>query len=208
MAKTLAVIEASLAKLVDIERTSKNAVAELAVDCLDFLHEHGQVAVCNKMLFALSPANKKVVYQFFKEYSGFVIDKDGVMKSKIKVVRDKAGEVEKDAYANARIAWAEFKDQGSSLWLWWAAQDKHEKAEAKPLDLNKVEKAIAGFAEKAEKQGIRRLALFNAMVSGAGFAAQEVADMLKELATPRASVVEQVIGQVQKAPAKQEEALV
>lgn len=205
MAKTLAVIEASIVKLVDIERTSKNAVAELAIDCLDFLHEHGQVAVCNKMLFALSPANKKVVYQFFKHYSGFVIDKDGVMKSKIKVVRDKAGEVEKDAYADARIAWAEFKDQGSSLWLWWAAQDKHEKAEAKPLDLNKVEKAIAGFAEKAEKQGIKRLALFNAMVSGAGFAAQEVADMLKELATPRASVVEQVVGAVQKAPAKQEE---
>ena len=148
------------------------------------------------MLFALSPANKKVVYQFFKQYSGFIIDKDFIMKKKMQPVRAKDGTIEKDAYADARIAWAEFKDQGSSLWLWWAAQDKHEKAEAKPLDLNKVAKTVAGFAEKAEKQGIKRLALFNALVSGV-FEAQEVADMLKELANPR------IPAKVE--PAKQEE---
>lgn len=199
MAKTLAVIEASIVKLVDIERTSKHAVAELAIDCLDFLHEHGQVAVCNKMLFALSPANKKVVYQFFKQYSGFIIDKDYIMKKKMQPVRAKDGTIEKDAYADARIAWAEFKDQGSSLWLWWAAQDKHEKTEAKPLDLNKVAKTVAGFAEKAEKQGIKRLALFNALVSGV-FEAQEVADMLKELANPRIPAKVEPVNEGETAP--------
>ena len=184
MAKTLAVIEASIVKLVDIERTSKNAVAELAVDCLDFLHEHGQNAVCNQMLLALSPANKRVVFAFFKEYSGFVMDKEEGMKKKIQPVRAKDGTIEKDVYADKKIAYTEFKEQGSSLWMWYAAYGKQEKPEASPLDLNKVAKTVAGFAEKAEKQGIKRLALFNALVSGV-FEAQEVADMLKELANPR-----------------------
>lgn len=201
MAKTLAVIETAIAALVDIERTSKNAVAALAVDCLDFLHEHGQVAVCNKMLFALSPANKKVVFGFFKEYSGFMMDKDGSMKKKIQPQRDSKGEITADKYADAKIAWAEFKEQGSSLWLWWAAQDKHEKAEAKPLDLNKVTKTVSGFAEKAEKQGIRRLALFNALVTGAGFEAQEVADMLKELATSSAVIIGKAAAKKEEEPA-------
>lgn len=204
MAKTLAVIESAIAALVDIERTSKNAVATLAVDCLDFLHEHGQVAVCNNMMFALSPANKKVVMQFFKEYSGFYIDKDHVMKKKIQPVRQADGTITKDAYADAKIAWTDFKEQGSSLWLWWAAQGKHEKAEAKPLDLNKVTKTVATFAEKAEKQGIKRLALFNALI-GSVFDAEEVMAMLKELATPRASVTEQSKGVPQRVQVKEEE---
>ena len=106
------------------------------------------------------------------------------MKKKMQPVRAKDGTIEKDVYANKKIAYTEFKEQGSSLWMWYAAYGKQEKPEAAPLDLNKVAKTVAGFAEKAEKQGIKRLALFNALVSGV-FEAQEVADMLKELANPR-----------------------
>ena len=184
MAKALAIIEESIVKLAGIEKESKALVAECAVDCLDHLHEHGQAAVCNKMLLALSPANKKVVFAFFRTFSGFHMDKDEGMKKKIQQQRDADGNVTKDVYADAKIAFAEFKEQGNNLWMWYAAWGKQEKPEAKPLDLAKVAKTVAGFAEKAEKQGVKRIALFSALVGGV-FEAQEVADMLAELAKPR-----------------------
>lgn len=198
MAKALAIIEASIAKLVGIEKESKALIAECAVDCLDSLHDNGQTAVCNKLLLALSPANKKVVFAFFREYSGFIMDKEEGMKKKKQPVRAKDGTIEKDAYADARISYNEFKEQGSSLWLWYAAWGKQDKPVATPLDLNKVSKTVQGFAEKADKQGIKRIALFNAIIGGV-FEAQEVADMLKALALPVK------IGEKAAAPRKEEE---
>lgn len=180
MAKALAIIEASIAKLVGIEKESKALVAELAVDCLDHLHENGQAAVCNKMLLALSPANKRVVYAFFKTFSGFHMDKEEGMKKKIqRQVKDE--KTIKDVYKDCELSFRDFKEQGSNLWLWYAAWGKKEAPEAKPLDLNKVAKTVQGFVEKAEKEGIARLAVFNAIV-GTAFEAKEVADMLAELA--------------------------
>lgn len=184
MAKALALIESNIVKMAAVERDAKAQVSDNAMDCLEYLHEHGQSAICNKMLLALSPANKRAVHAFFKEYSGFIMDKEEGMKGKISPVRAKDGTIEKDRYADSKIAFAEFKEQGSNLWMWYAAYGKQEKPEASPLDLNKVAKTVAGFADKAEKQGIKRLALFNALVSGV-FEAQEVADMLAELANPR-----------------------
>lgn len=184
MAKATAIIEASIAKLVGIEKESKALIGELVIDVLDHLHEYGQSAVCNKLLLALSPANKKAVYAFMREYSGFIMDKEEGMKGKIPAVRNADGTISKDRYADAKIAFKEFKEQGSSFWLWWNAYGKKEAPEAKPLDLNKVAKTVKGFAEKAEKQGIKRIALFNAIV-GEVFEAEEVAAMLAELAKPR-----------------------
>lgn len=188
MAKPLAIIESNIVKMAAHERDTKAMVSENAMDCLEYLHEHGQAAVCNKMLLALSPANKRAVFAFFKEYSGFIMDKEEGMKKKIVPTRAKDGTIDKDRYADSAIAFKEFKEQGSNLWLWFAAYGKKEAPEASPLDLNKVAKMAQGWSDKAEKQGIKRLALFNALVGGV-FEAQEVADMLAELAKPRVATI-------------------
>lgn len=183
MAKAINVIEAAIVKLAGIEKDSKALIAEVVIDCLDALHENGQSAVCNKLLLALSPANKRVVYAFMKEFSGFSMDKDEGMKKKIQAQMDKGGNITSDKYSDAKIAFTEFKASGNNIWLWYAAFGQPN-TEAKPLDLNKVQKTVSGFAEKAKKQGIQQIALFNALINGAGFEQQEVLDMLAELAKP------------------------
>ena len=182
MAKALNVIEANIQSLANNTRNIKAQIAELAVDCLDHLHEHGQTAVCNKMMLALDSNNLKMVRAFFSEFSGFIIRKEDGLTKKYQVERKKDGTVERDRHGDAKIAYAEFRAAGHNIWQWWSAVQKEEKPEGKPLDLAKVATTVARFAEKAKKENIRPVALLNAMLNGAGFTQDEVMNMLAELA--------------------------
>ena len=181
MAKALNVIEQSIQSLAENTRNIKAQIAELSVDCLDHLHEHGQMAICNKLLLALDANNMKMVKAFFAEFSGFAMRKDEGLTKKYQVERNKEGTVERDRHGDAKISYAEFRAAGHNIWQWWAA-NKEEKPEAKPLDLAKVATTVARFAEKAKKENVRPVALLNAMLNGAGFTQDEVMNMLAELA--------------------------
>ena len=182
MAKALNIIEASIQSLANNTRNLKAQIAELSVDCLDHLHEHGQVAICNKLLLALDANNMKMAKAFFAEFSGFAMKKDEGLTKKFQPERKKDGTIERDRYADATLAYTEFRAAGHNIWQWWAAMQKEEKPEAKPLDLAKVATTVARYAEKAKKENIRPVALLNAMLNGAGFSQDEVMDMLAELA--------------------------
>ena len=182
MAKALNVIEQSIQSLAENTRNIKAQIAELSVDCLDHLHEHGQVAICNKLMLALDTNNLKMVKAFFSEFSGFAMRKDEGLTKKHQAERNKDGTIKSDRYADAKVAYTEFRAAGHNIWQWWSAVQKEEKPEAKPLDLAKVATTVARFAEKAKKENVRPVALLNAMLNGAGFTQDEVMDMLAELA--------------------------
>ena len=176
-AKSVQIIEAQIVEVAKVEGTAKALVAQTAIDVLVRLHEDGQNALCNKLLLALSPANKKAVTQFYKEFSGYAIDKEEGMGKKKQPVRQSDGTITKDAYADARIAFLRFVDDGGNFWLWWAGQGKKDVAEAKPLDLNKLSDTVKKAAEKADKQGITKMALFHAIVTDV-FSPDELLSML------------------------------
>lgn len=178
-AKEIAIIRADIAKLGDAEKITKGLVASLAIDCLDFIHEHGQSAVMNELALVLSPANKKAVLAFFKKFSGFQWNKEEEsFTKKMKPVHDKDGLVTKDPYTDAKLAFTEFKESGNSFWTWFNAQNKVDKnTEASPIDLAKLTKTVKAAAEKAQKQGVSKVAVFNAVVSDV-FTAQEILQLL------------------------------
>lgn len=178
MARKIEEIRTDIGNLKEAERLSKGLVASLAVDCLAYMHEHGQSGLLNELMLVLTPAHKKAVVAFFKEFSGFVYDKEEESFTKKKQpVRAKDGTIEKDAYADARIAFAQFVQDGSAFWTWWNALGKKDVPEASPLDLNKLSTSIRKAKEKADKQGIQKLALFNAIVTDV-FTEQEILDFL------------------------------
>lgn len=178
MARKIEEIRTDIGALKDAERNSKALVSSLATDCVAFLHEHGQAGVLNELLLVLSPANKKAMTAFFKEFSGFIYDKEEMsFKKKKQPVRAKDGTVEKDAYADAKIAFTAFVEEGASFWTWYNALGKKDVPEASPLDLNKLSTTIRKAKEKADKQGIQKLALFNAIITDV-FSAEEILDML------------------------------
>ena len=182
MAKALNVIEANIQALANNTRTVKAQIAELAVDCLDHLHEHGQAAICNKMLLALDANNLKMVKAFFAEFSGFAMRKEEGLTKKHQAERKKDGTIERDRYADAKASYQAFREAGHNIWQWWSAVQKEEKPESKPIDLAKLASTVARYAEKAKKENIRPVALLNAMLNGAGFTQDEVMNMLAELA--------------------------
>lgn len=178
MARKIEEIRTDIGKLKEAERLSKGLVASLAVDCLAFLHEHGQSGVLNEMMLVLTPAHKKAVVAFFKEFSGFVYDKEEEsFTKKIQPVRAKDGTIEKDKYADCKIAFTQFVTDGSAFWTWWNSLGKKDIPEASPLDLNKLTTTLRKAKEKADKQGIQKLAFFNAIVTDL-FTGQEILDFL------------------------------
>ena len=177
-AKEITVIRADIAKLGESENITKKLLGSLSVDVLEFLHEHGQAGVMNETLKVLSPVNRKVAQAFFSVFSGFSYSKDdeGFAK-KIKPQHDKEGQLVKDAYADAKIAFQQFKDEGGNFWTWWKESQKQDKPEAGKLDLVKLTATVKKAAEKAKKEGISQTVLFNAIVSDV-FSPDDILEML------------------------------
>lgn len=166
-AKNLEVIKGAIEQLAVAEKTTKALVAECAIDVLVYLHEHGQSQLLNSMLLILSPANKKAVHKFFSTFSGFIYDsEEASFTKKYKPEHDKAGAVKKDRYADSKIAFAEFVEQGGNFWTWWNAQDKPaNKGEKAKLDLAKLTTTVKTAMKKASEEGVSNLAVFNAVIS-------------------------------------------
>lgn len=185
-AKELKVIEAQIGEIANHERVTKVLIAQTVLDVVEHLHEHGQQALCNKLLGALTPANAKAVTKFYKVFTGFAVSKDDGVGKKVAAIKE-GDVVKKDHYADCRIAFEQFKADGGNFWLWWAAQNKMPKPEAgTPLDLVKVTKTVKGFAEKAKKQGIGNVALFNAIV-GEVFSPEDLLGLLDRVVALDAS---------------------
>lgn len=177
-AKQINIIRADIAKLGEAEKNVKQLLGTLASDVLVFLHEHGQAGVMNETLRVLSPVNRKVAQAFFSQFSGFSYSKeDEGFTKKIKPQHDKEGNVTKDVYTDAKLAFQQFIDEGGNFWTWWKDSQKHEKQEGKPLDLAKLTATVKKAAERAQKEGISRTALFNAVVSDV-FSPEDILDML------------------------------
>lgn len=188
-AKELNVIEAQIVELGNHERITKALIAQTAVDCLEHLHEHGQQALCNKMLLVLTPANAKAVFKFFKAFSGFAMSKEEGMTKKIKPIME--GElVKKDIYVECTIAFRDFVQSGGNFWLWWNAQNKMPKPEASKLDLKKVTEQVKKFAAKAEKEGISKIALFNAVVADV-FSPEDLLNLLDQMVANKVAEVKE-----------------
>lgn len=168
MAKDKDTIIAAINTLAVTEKTVKQLVADCSVDVLDYLHEHGQAQLLNTMLLALTPANLKAVTKFFNTFSGFQYDKEEkAFTKKKKAEHDKDGNVKNDPYANARIAFNEFKEAGGNFWVWWRSQDEAapNKGEKAKLDLAKLTMTVKTAMKKAKEEGVSNLAVFNAVIS-------------------------------------------
>lgn len=179
-AKEIQVIRADIAKLAESEKITKQLLGSLASDVLVFLHEHGQSGVMNETLRALSPVNAKAAKAFFTAFSGFAFSKedDGFTK-KIKPTHDSEGKLVKDAYADAKIAFNQFLDEGGNFWTWYKDSQKVEKPEEGKLDLAKLTTTVKNAAKKAAKQGVSKTALFNAIISDV-FSPDDILEMLTQ----------------------------
>ena len=179
-AKDIQIIRADIAKLAASEQITKQLLGSLATDVLVFLHEHGQSGVMNETLRALSPINQKAAKAFFTAFSGFAYSKedDGFTK-KIKPAHDKDGKVTKDMYADASIAFHQFIDEGGNFWTWYKESQKAGKPEAGKLDLAKLTASIKAAAKKADKEGVSKTALFNAIISDV-FSPDDIMEMLTQ----------------------------
>ena len=179
-AKDIQIIRADIAKLAASEQITKQLLGSLATDVLVFLHEHGQSGVLNETLRALTPVNQKAAKAFFTAFSGFAYSKEDVgFTKRIQPAHDKDGKVTKDVYTAAKIAFNQFIDEGGNFWTWYKDSQKADKPEAGKLDLAKLTASIKNAAKKAEKEGVSKTALFNAIISDV-FSPDDILNMLTQ----------------------------
>jgi hypothetical protein len=149
------------------ERTSKALVADLAMSALAALHSNEDIQPVNRLLKVLSPANKKSVIVFFREFAGFHFMKDA----------NEFGKKDREHYPAKRKAAEDLLASGIPFWEWFA-----EGVEIKASDfkLEKVTKAMEGYFKKAKNANIPKADVIRAIFA-AGITAAEIAEVLQEV---------------------------
>lgn len=135
------------------EKITRSALLALSRDVWAAFHQTEDVSYINRILEVLTPINKKVAIEFFKEYSGFKYDEKAGMFGK----KDKKHYDEKKANA---IAWLE--DPLNNIWTW---AERNIEIEKKEFDAERLKKQAESLLKKAENNGFKKADVFKALMA-------------------------------------------
>lgn len=134
------------------EKVTKAALMDLSREVFVAFHATEDIDYINRILEVLTPVNKKVSIEFFKEFSGFKYDdKQGKFSGK-----DKKHYDEKKA---ATLAWLE--DPLNNIWVW---ADRNIEIEKKEFDAERLKKQAASLLKKATDNGFQKADVFKALM--------------------------------------------
>lgn len=150
----------ALKKLAGAEKITKEVLRDMSRDVLRAHHATEDIIFINELIPVLSPKNRSITILFFKEFSGFMWDKETqrfVKKSK-------------KNYDNAHAAAMAFlEDPHKNLWTWAEKELKEDALKVKPSLVEGVEKYVHNLLPKAKKAGVSEAdilaAVFRAGVS-------------------------------------------
>lgn len=125
--------------LAEVEKTTKAEVSTLAHEALCQIVEHGNNGIANRLLLAVTPANRTALALLFKEVTAFPYDaKTKQLKNKGTVTPEKEAKLE-----------AFVEKYNCDLWAWYEST-KEDKILSVKFDENKLISALSAFfAEKA-----------------------------------------------------------
>lgn len=143
------------------ERVTRAVLMDLSRDVWAAFHTTEDVSYINRILEVLTPVNRRVAIEFFKEFSGFNYDeKKGEFSRK-----DKKHYEDKKA---AIIAWLE--DPLNNLWTW---AERNIDIEPKDFDADRLKKSVSQLMQKADKNGFKKADVLKAMLE-AGLTVDEL----------------------------------
>lgn len=152
-----AVYAASVAALAGSERITRTELSTLSRITLEALHTeaegnkaYGDIRIINDILPILTPVNRQVVTEFFKEFSGFSFDG----KNKRFTSKDKKN------YDEAVVLSEEFlEDPLNNLWTW-----ANRNVEVTKKEFN-ISQAMGTLLKKAHNKGVSNNDILKAVMS-------------------------------------------
>jgi len=127
------------------EKITREKLRDMSRYMLEALHDYApDIRPVNDLLNVLTPVNRKVAIEFFREFTGFTYDKK----------ESRFTQKDKRKYEDDRNASAEFlEDPLNNIWT-WANQNIEVDRVVKPFDPKEVEKAVEKQLKKARQQGV------------------------------------------------------
>jgi len=123
------------------EKTTKQILRELSRSVLDILFFSEDIGYVNRTINSLSPVNKKVAIEYFKEFSGFTFSKES----------GAFGKKNKKQFEETKERALEFlADPHNNIWTW---AEQNIDISARPFDINAVGKYFNTALKKAAKAG-------------------------------------------------------
>jgi hypothetical protein len=151
------VYAASLAALAGAEKITRAELSTLSRITLEALHTevegnkvYGDIRIINDILPALTPVNRQVVIEFFKEFSGFSFDgKNNRFTSKDKKNYDAAVALSEDF----------LEDPLNNLWTW-----ANRNVEVTKKEFN-ISQSMGALLKKAHNKGVSNNDILKAVMS-------------------------------------------
>jgi hypothetical protein len=149
-----AAFAAALINLAGAEKVTKVVLLDLSRSVLEAHHATQDVAYMNDLLAVLTPVNKRVAIEYFKEFSGFKYSQDA----------GKFIHKDKKAYEGIKDKCEEFlADPLNNIWTW---QARSLEIEPKEFDAERMKKQAEALLKKADKNGFKQIDVLKAMLSG------------------------------------------
>lgn len=128
------------------EKISRETLRNMSRYILETIHNVDcDIRPVNKLLGILTPMNRKIIVEFFAEFSGFSYNaKEQVFGKKSQKTYDECKQLSLEFLENPN----------NNVWS-WAAMQGRDKPEPKPFDAKEVAKAFSKQLKKAEKQGVQ-----------------------------------------------------
>lgn len=167
----VASFDAVLETLAQSEKITKATLQTLSRDLLALLHtenpKQGDIGYINRVINVLTPVNRKVFIAFGREFTGFIMNKDGTAFLK------KAKKHYDDAAIKA-LVWLD--DPMNNIWSW---ADRNIDIVPKEFTIEAVKKTTENMLKKAEKANISQADMLGAMFE-AGFTVDSLLIMLEK----------------------------
>lgn len=149
---------ATLARLADSEKITKETLRDLSRDLLSALHTkgdtEGDIGFINRTIAVLTPINKRVFVLYCKRFTGFIMNEEGSAFLK----------KSKKHYDNVSKEALEFiAEPANNLWTWSAI---HVDVEPKAFDLKAITAQVINYFKKAEKAGVSKADVLSAIIAG------------------------------------------
>lgn len=163
---------ASLIKLTNSERVSKEELKELSRSTLNALHNGGTIAgdigYINKLILVLTPMNKKAAILYFKHFSGFSFDDELSIFTKKSKKRY-------DAAANESMEF--LAEPHNNIWTW---AERNIEVEQRKFTVESITETTKTMLTKAANNGISKHDVIMAIIAG-GLEIETLLGMMDEL---------------------------
>lgn len=161
-----------LKHLATSEKMTKALLQTLSRDLLTLLHskneKQGDIGYINRTIAVLTPVNRKVFIAFAKEFTGFILNQEGLAFLK-------KSKKHYDEVAAKALAWLE--DPMNNIWSW---AERNIEIVPKEFNVEAIKKATENMLKKAEKNHISKAEVFGAIIAG-GFTIEELVECMVKL---------------------------